>query len=122
MDAVMYLKELERMCDSCEDCEGCGIKERVGWKKACIGFDNKNPETAVAIVEKWSNAHPIRTNAVYVAEKLRELGYTVDIDELRVKCPPHESGWYTSHKNTKPCGTMPCDECRRWWDKECEEK
>lgn len=122
MDAVRYLKESERMCTCCEGCEGCEIKERVGQGNSCIDFESANPESAVAIVEKWSAEHPIRTNAIYVAEKLREIGYTVDIEELRVKCPPHESGWYASYKNTKPCGSKPCETCKAWWDERWKEK
>ena len=127
MDAVRYLKESERMCACCEDCQGCEIKERVGQEDSCIDFESANPESAVAIVEKWSAEHPIRTNAVYVAEKLREIGYTVDIEELRLKCPPHESDWYASYKNEKTCGRKPygrrpCVTCKAWWDEEREEK
>ena len=122
MDAVMYLKESKRMCDYCEDCKGCGIKERVGERNSCIDFESVDPEAAVEIVEKWSKAHPVRTNADYVAEKLREIGYTVDIEELRLKCPPHESGWYASYKNTKPCGSKPCKTCKAWWYERRKEK
>jgi len=127
MDAVRYLKESERMCACCEGCEGCEIKERVGQGNSCIDFKSANPESAVAIVEKWSAEHPIRTNAIYVAEKLREIGYTVDIEELRLKCPPHESDWYASYKNEKTCGRKPygrrpCVTCKAWWDEEREEK
>ena len=110
MDAVRYLKESERMCACCEGCEGCEIKERVGQGNSCIDFESTNPESAVAIVEKWSAEHPIRTNADYVAEKLREIGYDVDIDELRVKCPPHNNGHYT--KYGKNCDGV-CDACKK---------
>ena len=122
MDAVRYLKESERMCDYCEDCKGCEIKERVGERNGCIDFESVDPEAGVEIVEKWSKAHPVRTNADYAAEKPREIGYTVDIDELRIKCPPHESGWYASYKNIKPCGSKPCKTCKAWWYERRKEK
>ena len=119
MDAVKYLKESERMCDFYEGCEGCEIKERVGKNDGCIGFENDDPEAAVAIVEKWSAEHHIRTKAEYIAEKLREIGYTVDDDELKKCCPPHASGNYIGYE--KACGGE-CDICEEWWNEEWEEK
>lgn len=61
MDAVKYLKEYERMCRSYgHDCNKCGIdKMRNG--DGCTSIINKYPEEAVAIVEKWSEQHPIKT-------------------------------------------------------------
>lgn len=58
MDAVKYLKEKERMCDSYNNmCDGCGF----GKIPKCNRTEEDNPEKAVAIVEKWSAEHPIKT-------------------------------------------------------------
>ena len=125
MDAIRFLEEKMRMCSSYDGCDGCPLNKSYDNDYCDFTYcehPEASPKEVIAIVEKWSAEHPVRTNAVYVAEKLREIGYTVDIEELRVKCPPHESGWYTNHKNTKPCGEIPCDGCRRWWDEEREEK
>lgn len=125
VDAIKYMKEKERMCSSYDGCDGCQLNQ-IHDNDYCnptyCEYPEAFPEEAIAIVEKWSAEHPIRTNAIYVAEKLREIGYTVDIEELRVKCPPHESGWYASYKNTKPCGSKPCETCKAWWDERWKEK
>lgn len=61
MDAVRFIKEKKRMCDSFDDyCNGCPISQRAG-NFACSDFQYKHPEQAVAIVEKWSEEHPRET-------------------------------------------------------------
>lgn len=58
MDAVKYLKERERMCDSYNHmCDGCGF----GKVPKCNSTEKDNPEKAVEIVEKWSSEHPAKT-------------------------------------------------------------
>ena len=118
MDAVRFLKEKDRMCEYYEYCEGCPLADGIEIPSIYCTCPEEEPEEIVTTIEKWSNAHPIRTNADYVAEKLREIGYTVDIEELRVKCPPHESSWYANCKNIKPCGSKLCKTCTTWWDEE----
>ena len=55
MDAVEFLEEAHRMCDSFDDCEGCpGVA-------ACLVNDTdwrKNPEVVVAAVEKFAAENP----------------------------------------------------------------
>lgn len=61
MDAVRFLKEKERMCDSFNSyCDGCEI-ERQRCGIGCGVYIKKYPEKAVAIVEKWSAEHPQET-------------------------------------------------------------
>lgn len=58
MDAVKYLKERNRMCDSYTNmCDGCGF----GKVPKCNRTEEDNPEKAVDIVERWSAEHPIKT-------------------------------------------------------------
>lgn len=67
MDAVKYLKEKDRLCNThmkSNSCKNCIINRYCTMSAiAENGF-----ETAVAIVEEWSKAHSI-TNA----EKFREV-------------------------------------------------
>lgn len=74
---------------------------------------------SVAIVEKWSAEHPIRTNADHVAEKLKEIGYEVDMEYLKGNCPPHVDDYYV---NNKDCECKKCSVCKSWWDEEWKEK
>lgn len=64
MDAVKFLKEKKRMCDSfdnyCTDCTGCEIESKSSGMH-CAEYMEKYPEQTVEIVEKWSKEHPQET-------------------------------------------------------------
>ena len=68
MDAVMFQKEMARMCryanHRCGECELCG--------KGCtaIEVDEGVAEKRVEIVEKWSKEHPPTTNGMKVLEMI----------------------------------------------------
>lgn len=65
MDAVEFTKEARRMCLShTVTCGGCGAwdcNEHVC--KVDFYEDQFDPAEAIRIVEEWSKAHPIQTNA-----------------------------------------------------------
>ena len=65
MDAVKYLKEGIRMCESADGCENCPMREEKNavypCKSSTISAERRNPEKCVAIVEKWSAEHPVKT-------------------------------------------------------------
>ncbi|MBR2999702.1 MAG: hypothetical protein IKF39_01785 [Oscillospiraceae bacterium] len=67
MDAVQFAREQYRMCElyaSAEDCGECPIDEvnKYGFM-GCAAFIGEHPEVAVRLVEEWSKAHPVQTNA-----------------------------------------------------------
>ena len=92
IDAVKYLKERKRMCNSYNNmCDGCGF----GKVPKCNHTEDDNPEKAVEIVEKWSKEHPIKTRQsvflkMFPNGELTELG-SLDIWPLKVdknmNCP-----------------------------------
>lgn len=62
MDAVEFLKEKERMCNKCSACSGCPVdKKNNGFYMDCEDLAIENPEEFVAIIEKWSAEHPVKT-------------------------------------------------------------
>lgn len=62
MDAVKFLKEKKRMCDKYSDCTGCPASEKnTKFNIGCGSLKEQFPEEFVAIVEKWSAEHPIKT-------------------------------------------------------------
>lgn len=81
MDAVKFLKELERMCDSfgggcSEDCEIYKLRVQnkrpdiiANYIPACDFIVRGNPEECVSIVEKWSAEHPAKTRLMDFLEK-----------------------------------------------------
>lgn len=60
MDAVEYLKVKARMCDSLKECGDCPLN-KINNTDNINCFDRHYEEEAVAIVEKWSAEHPIKT-------------------------------------------------------------
>lgn len=76
MDAVKFLKEKSRMCYSfsgaaISGCDNCPLTP-------CNVFEEKHPEQAVSIVEKWAKEHPVQTKA----DKFKEVfGITLPKDE-----------------------------------------
>lgn len=74
MDAVEFLREKTRMCDSFgteeHSCETCRLSHaNNGTRMACSDFIYKSPEMAVSIVEKWSKEHPRKTRLTDFLEK-----------------------------------------------------
>lgn len=59
MDAVEYLKTLNRMCH-CE-CFKCEFRKVRSEFETCPVWQRTHPEEAIAIVEKWAKEHPIKT-------------------------------------------------------------
>lgn len=56
MDAVEFIKERNRMCNSMESCSQCPFNE-MGY----CDLDTEDPEKLVALVEQWSQEHPQKT-------------------------------------------------------------
>lgn len=63
MDAVKFLKETKRMCDSYKGCSECPIgKEKIASNIFCHDYKNKYPEKFVEKVSEWSRNNPQITN------------------------------------------------------------
>lgn len=97
MDAVEYLKELRRMCDTLNDDASC----RCGWcefSKAGVDCtEPDDPEEAVHIVEEWSKAHPIQTNTdkfkeVFGFEPCTDMAWAAANDEYAAEL--HDAEWW----------------------------
>lgn len=61
MDAVKFLEEYNRMCNTYNDCVGCPMKNMP----FCYPHDmttNDERKELVNAVEKWSEEHPIMTS------------------------------------------------------------
>lgn len=112
MDAVRYLKESERRCDSFDDhCAGCEIKSAKNGI-TCGAYIKKHPEQAVAIVEKWSAEHPQETRFTYFLKCFPNAILLEDGVPLRV-CP-HFLGICkdkcSSMRNCKECWNTALEE------------
>ena len=59
MDAVEYLKTLNRMCH-CE-CLKCEFGKARSEFETCPVWQRTHPKEAVEIAEKWAKDHPVKT-------------------------------------------------------------
>lgn len=112
MDAVRFLKEKKRMCDSFNNyCDGCKI-ESQSRDIGCGVYIKKYPERAVAVVEEWSAEHPEETKLTYFLKCFPNAMLLEDGVPLRV-CP-HILGISkdkcNSMRNCKECWNTPLEE------------
>lgn len=71
MDALKFLLEYGRMCDSVTDCKHCLVGEifKPDTKESCRLYAVFQPKDVVKAVEKWSAAHPQKTRKDDFLEK-----------------------------------------------------
>lgn len=118
MDAVKYLREAMRMCKSIGNCEKCpfgnndGVGGGVGFPcKSCSAhLDRKSPEKVVAIVEKWSVEHPVKTRQSEFLKMFPNADIQNDIVRI---CPKKiDQNSITSEE----CSKVMCTDCRKkYW-------
>lgn len=121
MDAVRYLKERERRCDSFDDhCTGCEIKSAKNGM-TCGAYIKKHPEQAVAIVEKWAKEHPRKTLLQDFLEKYPKA--PIEDGAVPAVCP-FQLGYETESEKDKNgyCESAGKDSCRKCWNRPLEEK
>ena len=117
MDAVKFIEERNRMCESFGDrCTGCPASNggcAVGQESTLDATDQ------VAMVEKWSAAHPHKTRQSVFLEQYPEA--ELDTTGAVAICPTILSSDYRSaNKRCKHPGTA-CSDCRReFWMQEVE--
>jgi len=64
MEALDFLKEAQRMCESYPDCKGCPlINFACGFIRCIERFSDADIQCQIKVVEQWSKEHPIITNA-----------------------------------------------------------
>lgn len=118
MDAVKFLQERARMCNSFSpDCEGCRVDEEKPVISECYRWMFENPERAVKIVEEWSAAHPRKTRQSVFLEQWPNVRPADD--GVLTFCPKrfdfHISCLAECHSLKK------CSDCRReFWMQEVE--
>lgn len=118
MDAVKFLQERARMCNSFSpDCEGCRVEEEKPVMSECCLWMFENPERAVKIVEEWSAAHPRKTRQSVFLEQWPEA----EIDNcgyLRI-CPKRISADCRNRYGS--CANRKCTDCHKeFWMQEVE--
>ena len=124
MDAVKFIEERNRMCKSFGDrCTGCPASDACG----CCAVDQAVEQAStldatdqVAIVEKWSAAHPRKTRQSVFLEQYPEAAALDEYGVLRI-CP---MGISSAHRGIHgECKSLfdRCADCRlEFWMQEVE--
>lgn len=118
MDAVKFLQERARMCNSFSpDCEGCRVDKEKPVMSECYLWMFEKPERAVKIVEEWTAAHPRKTRQSVFLEQYPEA--EIDKRGDLMLCPRRISADFRSRYAN--CVNRMCSDCRReFWMQEAE--
>ena len=115
MDAVKFLKEKERICRK-HDCFGCPIGTKTGG--CAVGFIcnwEKTAEEVVAIVEKWSAEHSIKTRQSEFLKMFPNADVVCSILDIK----PCEIDKYLKPTICKRYSM--CNDCKKaYWSEEVE--
>lgn len=120
MDAVKFLKEAIRMCESSTGCTGCVLEQENAIMPCnCLttSMETEEPDKLVAIIEKWSKEHPIKTRQDKFLEQypdtLVDAQGIININPCMIK--------KQKFNQTKDCSNfnISCEECReKFWGEE----
>lgn len=115
MDALEFLRERKRMCNSYKGCEGCPLAKG----RCVIGTSDEDCERIIATVEKWSKEHPRKTRQSVFLKQYPEARIGDD-GVLQI----HPCSISASHRNVRGnCVNMrrECPDCRReFWSQVVE--
>lgn len=114
MDAVKYLKELNRMCTKNHICDDCPIYKATG-RNCGLAYNNAEMLAGhVGIVEQWAKEHPARTRQ---NRFLKEFPNVIRTKEGAIGiCPQYVD---TDAK----CGKAGCEECKvEYWSEEIKDE
>lgn len=122
MDAVKFIEERNRMCKSFGiRCKGCPAFN-IDVSAACAVSQHSALDAAsqIALVEKWSAAHPRKTRQNVFMEQYPEALLTED--GVVSICPIAVSAACRNKTGGCASPTRPrCDDCRReFWMQEVE--
>ena len=105
LDAVEFLKERLRMCETYSESFLCGRGCPMPFRPCEFhSFTEGHFEQMVETVEQWSKEHPIITNGMKFEEV---FGIKPTDPNGNFLCPPTVS----------TCDPGGCKECCVWWDK-----
>lgn len=116
MDAVEFLNEKRRMCNSYgPGCDGCPFDGVVTGICSCWCFES--PKDAIAIVEQWANEHPRKTRQ---SEFLKQWPHAKMTNQGILPIQPCDIDTKSYEDSGLNCDGY-CDQCRRdFWMQEVE--
>lgn len=122
MTALKYLEEKSRMTERCSmACAKCLLANyNNGDEFSCILYEQKHPEQAIAIVQKWAQEHPRKTFLQDFLEKYpkAELRY----NKFPEICP-YSLGYAKNSQCVLDMEEQFCsEECEECWNRPLEEE
>lgn len=117
MDALEFLKERVRMCNSYNGCGECPLAESLCFISNTTS--DENLKKMIAAVEQWSKEHPRKTRQSVFLEQYPEA--KIDVNGVVGLCPTYISA---AHRDSDRNCNHPerlCKDCRReFWMQEVE--
>ena len=115
MDAVEFLNEGTRMCNSYESCVGCPM---YPTDDCCMV--KMNLKQMINIVEQWAKEHPAKTRQSEFLKQWPDA--EIGDDGYPSVAPCQLNVWFIHGKSQKDCEERGvCNKCRRdFWLKEIE--
>lgn len=123
MDAVKFIKEINRLCEAQEDCKDCpliGHACDVNTATIMSCYNIESVQKMVQIVEQWAKEHPVKTRQSEFLKKFpnadlktiaRMLPCSLDKTLKPLRCAKY--GYLSI--------TCRCDKCRDdYWNEEVE--
>lgn len=117
MDALEFLRERRRMCNSYRNCEGCPLED--GKCVVSSVPPDEDYKRIITAVEQWSKEHPRKTRQSVFLEQYPNVRLDtngiIDISPCRMDSKQHPF-------NGKDCCKFKsCDACcREFWMQEVE--
>ena len=116
MDAIKFIKEANKMCNSHDFCNGCPAFDSLGPCKI-LHSNNCSAEEKLSIVEEWAKKHSIKTRQSVFLEQYPNARVNINTGVLSVYPCAIEQGM----ENTIYCNSISCADCRReFWMQEVE--
>jgi hypothetical protein len=114
MDALEFLRERKRMCDSYTGCKGCPFDDSKCVIDSTLS-DDDDCERIVATVEQWSKEHPRKTRQSVFLEQWPNC--MMGDDGVVGMCPRNVDKMYVCNLSQ----FAECTDCRReFWMQEVE--
>lgn len=112
MDAIEFIKERQRLCQTYVDCFRCpAYNSNTGGCNfnTASGYDATEQ---IRLLEEWSVAHPLKTRQSEFLEQYPNAD--LDKDGILKVCPKIVEG--SSYINSRSCGSVPCAVCHKaYW-------
>ena len=114
MDAVKFIKEINRLCEAQEDCKDCpliGHACDVNTATIMSCYNIESVQKMVQIVEQWAKDHPVKTRQSEFLKMFPNAKICRD-GVLYIDPCSLETDFY----KIPECVKKNCDDCRReYW-------